>query len=160
MRFQLAIWWFGFGFIVFNATFNNISVISWRSVVLVEETGVPAENQRPVASHWQTLSHNLVSSTPRHERSSNSQSPGRFEKILKAFFFPPNFFQENTRISSIKKALLTISNDWISNYLDTHYCFRNHFLKKRSWSTDPTNFKNFYDYPVFVVSNKMQKTEP
>jgi len=26
---------------VFNATFNNISVTSWRSVFLVEETGVP-----------------------------------------------------------------------------------------------------------------------
>jgi hypothetical protein len=25
---------------VFNATFNNISVISWRSVLLMEETGV------------------------------------------------------------------------------------------------------------------------
>jgi hypothetical protein len=45
---------------VFNATFNNISVISWRSVLLVEETGVPVENHRPVASHWQTLSHNVV----------------------------------------------------------------------------------------------------
>jgi hypothetical protein len=29
---------------VFNATFNNISVISWWSVILVEETGVPGEN--------------------------------------------------------------------------------------------------------------------
>ena len=28
---------------VFNATFNNISVISWRSVLLVEETGVSGE---------------------------------------------------------------------------------------------------------------------
>jgi hypothetical protein len=38
---------------VFNATiFHNISVISWRSVLLVEETGV----------------HNVVSSTSRHER--------------------------------------------------------------------------------------------
>jgi hypothetical protein len=45
---------------VFNATFNNISVILWRSVVLVEETGEPGENHRPVASHWQTLSHNIV----------------------------------------------------------------------------------------------------
>jgi hypothetical protein len=35
-------------FIVFNATFNNISVISWRSVLLVEETGVPEENHQPV----------------------------------------------------------------------------------------------------------------
>jgi hypothetical protein len=36
---------------VFNAIFNNISVISWRSVLLVEETRVPRENHRPVASH-------------------------------------------------------------------------------------------------------------
>ena len=34
---------------VFNATFNNISVISWWSVLLVEETGVPGENHRPAA---------------------------------------------------------------------------------------------------------------
>jgi hypothetical protein len=35
--------------VVFNATFNNIAVISWRSVLLVEEIGVPEENHRPVA---------------------------------------------------------------------------------------------------------------
>ena len=34
-----------FKFMVFNATFNNISVILWRSVLLVEETGAPGENQ-------------------------------------------------------------------------------------------------------------------
>jgi hypothetical protein len=28
---------------VFNATFNNISAISWQSVLLVEETGVHGE---------------------------------------------------------------------------------------------------------------------
>ena len=44
---------------------QNISAISWRSVLLVEETGVPGENHPPAASHWQTLSHNVVSSTPR-----------------------------------------------------------------------------------------------
>ena len=27
-----------------NATFNNISVISWQSVLLVQETGVHGEN--------------------------------------------------------------------------------------------------------------------
>jgi predicted KAP-like P-loop ATPase len=27
-------------------TFNNISVISWRSILLVEETGVPRENHQ------------------------------------------------------------------------------------------------------------------
>ena len=50
---------------VFNAPLNNISVISWISALLVEETGIPGENHRPVASHGQTLSHNAVSSTPR-----------------------------------------------------------------------------------------------
>ena len=33
---------------VFNTTFNNISAISWMSVLLGEETGVPGENHRPV----------------------------------------------------------------------------------------------------------------
>ena len=31
-------------FIVFNVTFNNISVITWQSVLLMEATGVPGEN--------------------------------------------------------------------------------------------------------------------
>jgi hypothetical protein len=35
---------------VFNATFNNILVILWLLVLLVEETGVPRGNHRPVAS--------------------------------------------------------------------------------------------------------------
>ena len=45
---------------MFNATFNNISVISCCSVLLVEETEEPGENHRSAASHWQTLSHNVV----------------------------------------------------------------------------------------------------
>ena len=57
---------------VFNATFNTISVISWRSVLLVEETGVPGENHRTATRQWQTLSRN-ASSTPLHEGESNSQ---------------------------------------------------------------------------------------
>jgi hypothetical protein len=58
---------------VFNATFKNISVLPWRSVLLMEKTGEPGENHRPVASHSQTLSQKVVSSTPRHEWGSNSQ---------------------------------------------------------------------------------------
>jgi hypothetical protein len=59
---------------VFNTTFNNISAISWRSVLLLEKTGVPGENYHlSVARRWQTLTHNVVLSTPRHERGSNSQ---------------------------------------------------------------------------------------
>jgi hypothetical protein len=44
---------------VLSAIFNNISVISLRSVLLAEETGVP-RNHRPAACHCQTLSHNVV----------------------------------------------------------------------------------------------------
>jgi hypothetical protein len=36
---------------VVNAIFNNLSVILQQLVLLVEETGVPAENHRPVARH-------------------------------------------------------------------------------------------------------------
>jgi len=45
----------GLWIMVFNATFNNISVISWRSVLLVEETRVLRENQLPAASHSQNF---------------------------------------------------------------------------------------------------------
>ena len=46
----LIVDWF-YGFMVFSAIFRNISVISWRSVLMVEENGVPGENHRPAASH-------------------------------------------------------------------------------------------------------------
>ena len=53
---------------MFNTTFKNISVTTF-----VAEIGVPREIHRPVASHSQTLSHNVLSSTPLHEWGSNSQ---------------------------------------------------------------------------------------
>jgi hypothetical protein len=36
---------------VFNATFKNIAAVSWWSVLLVKETRVPGENQRPAACY-------------------------------------------------------------------------------------------------------------
>jgi hypothetical protein len=36
---------------VLDATFNNISTMSLRSVLLAEESGIPGENHRPAASH-------------------------------------------------------------------------------------------------------------
>jgi len=32
------------GWLVLNAIFNNISIISWRSVLFVEEIGLPGGN--------------------------------------------------------------------------------------------------------------------
>ena len=63
---------------VFNATFNNISLILWQSVLLVEETRVPGENYWPAISHRQTLSHKVVLSTPHQahwERGSAGVAP-------------------------------------------------------------------------------------
>ena len=45
---------------VFNATFTNISLTSWWSVLMVEDT---RENHRPATSIWQTLSQKVVSSS-------------------------------------------------------------------------------------------------
>jgi len=49
----------------FNATFNNISVITWWSFLLVEETRVPREN--PLTCH-KSLTNFVVSSIHRNER--------------------------------------------------------------------------------------------
>jgi hypothetical protein len=39
-------------FLVFNATFSNISALSWQPVLVVEEAGVPGENHRSWARNW------------------------------------------------------------------------------------------------------------
>ena len=65
---SLSGWWVR----VFNATFNNISVISWCSVLLVKVTGWPGENHRPVASHWQ-LYHNMFIEYTSLKQDSNPQ---------------------------------------------------------------------------------------
>jgi hypothetical protein len=61
-----------FRFMVFNSTFNNISVISWQFYWL-EETRIPVENDRPVASLLETLSHIVVSSTPQVEKQNTTK---------------------------------------------------------------------------------------
>ena len=41
---QEGVWKSSFDFWYFNATFSNISAISWRPVLAMEEAGVPGEN--------------------------------------------------------------------------------------------------------------------
>ena len=47
-RIGLIVWWC-------LTPLSTISVISWRSILLVEETVWPGENHRPVTSHWQNF---------------------------------------------------------------------------------------------------------
>jgi hypothetical protein len=51
--------WF-IDFLVFNATFSNISAMSWRPVLVVEETEVPGENHRPWVSNWSSMNFNFL----------------------------------------------------------------------------------------------------
>jgi hypothetical protein len=54
---------------VFYATFNNISVITWQSVLMVEETAVSGKKKNTGLPQItdKLLSHNVVSSTACHE---------------------------------------------------------------------------------------------
>ena len=52
------------GFLVFNATFNNISVISWQSVLLVEETDEPGENHQNLSQVTDKLYYIMLYTSP------------------------------------------------------------------------------------------------
>jgi hypothetical protein len=71
---------------VFNATFNNISVISWQSVLLVGKPGYPEKY------HRQTLSHNVVLSTPR------LYYYWVHDKITSTIIWPPLFVLKITQL--------------------------------------------------------------
>jgi len=51
-----------FIYCVFNATFSNISAISWRPVLVMVEAGVPGENHRPWVK-WRRRTNNDLQNT-------------------------------------------------------------------------------------------------
>jgi hypothetical protein len=69
---------------LFNTTFNNISVISWQSVLLVEEIRVLGENKWPVTSHFITYCIECTSSDQDNIRCVFISS-NRCNKIVQAF---------------------------------------------------------------------------
>jgi hypothetical protein len=66
-----------FRFMVFNSTFNNISVISWQFYCF-EETRTPVENDQPVTSLLQTLSSGVKHHKPKPEYEWNRQCEDMF----------------------------------------------------------------------------------
>jgi hypothetical protein len=109
---------------VFNATFINISVISWRSVLLVEETGGPGENHQSATSHWQTLSHNVVyialSGIQTHISNALSLPQKSMVPLTYATYNPCSL---NQLISWHILLLLSIPNSMVLlTYVTFHYC--------------------------------------
>ena len=110
---------------MFNGTFNKIPVISWRWVLLVGETGVPREIHWPVACYWQTVSHHVVSNTPRHKRESNSQ------------------------LAQIVVNLTTIRPQRpLNNHINTVYCEKK---KKNKTNGYQASCKLMKSYPVNII---------
>ena len=103
----------GLWVMVFNPTFNDILVTSLWSVLLVEETGVTGEDHRPDASHWQFLSHNVVSSTPRHDRNLNSP----LALIPQVAVNPPTIRSQPHRPPKLKRNHINVQKSNISTLL-------------------------------------------
>jgi len=101
----------GLEVMVFNATFNNILVISWRSVLFVEETSVPGENYRPASSHWQMLSQNVVSIDKRE------------------FLYQSSWFTKGPKSNAFKYFFGSLKIHW--NYLDLQSKFLQMLLQSR-----------------------------
>ena len=53
-RLQVSDWFDFIWFLMFNATFSNVSTISWQPVLEVEEAGVPDFNIHLFNSSWST----------------------------------------------------------------------------------------------------------
>ena len=68
----------------FNANFSNISAISWRPVLVVEEAGVPGENHRPRANNWYTLS---LAAASRVHTFGTLQSQARTHAVLVIYLY-------------------------------------------------------------------------
>jgi hypothetical protein len=144
-------------FMVCNVTFNNISVISCRSVLLLEETG---ENHRPTASHWQTLSHNVVSSTPRHACSgfeiTTSNTSGLF-LILKCgtscLFVMSGGCERCQAFTLFLYGFRVISTTWC--YRVFAFIFDLDFFHKYFILTElPVPFNPFISTVIFFIWNK------
>ena len=65
--YQCSLIWVRVKVMVFNVTFKNISVIiSWRSVLLVGETGVPGKKCRPVTDKFYHIMYRVHLAISRH----------------------------------------------------------------------------------------------
>jgi hypothetical protein len=118
------------GFMMFNTTSNNISIISWRSVLLVEETGVPRENYKFLSNDIVHFYKNLYFLL---KKITNAQ-------YLQPFLIFCNHINKNT---ILQLHFLYI----IRSGIKTYYC-RHDISRKNPLTTNTNSSTFFYDCPL------------
>ena len=99
---------------LFNATVIDISDIPWRSVLLVNETGVPRENHRPVVSHWQTLSHAKKQKGQKYKQRSTKQTHKIKYRVTRTPLKTEGELRYNVSTIIIKKTRKMLYNENLS----------------------------------------------
>ena len=94
---------------VFNATFNNISVISWQSILFVEEIGVPGENHR----HYNIIHKNEYE----HQDLKNNL----FLKEENAIYM--SHYNNNRSICKLQQTLLPFTTSTVLLMISYYYLF-------------------------------------
>jgi hypothetical protein len=129
---------------VFTTTFNNISVIiiSWRSVLLVEETGVPRENLLQVIDK---LYHILPRSTQR-------KPPTCYKSLTNFITYCHGVPRENHQpVTSHWQTLSHIATEYpekttnLSQVIDKHY----HILPRSTQRKPPTCYKSLTNFITY-----------
>jgi hypothetical protein len=133
------------------ASFNNISVISWQSVLLEEETRVPGENHRPATSHWQTVWMLLLFNVKRRRMNVNLY---RYIYWVRDCCLTPSpkFF---TCIMTQICYVLNMCTDW--KYGIPWNCAIDRLLWKESFNSDINNSTNINKTNSHLSSQLIEK---
>ena len=99
-------------------------IVFWRHFqqyfsYIVALSFIGAGNHWPVESHWQTLSHNVLSSTPRHEWDSNSQLQWWYALIAQAIVNQTTIQSRQPRIMKYFAIIAVLSNVHFYRYIGT-----------------------------------------
>ena len=129
---------FWLGRLIFSVSINSLPdniYISWRSVLL-EETGVPWDNHRTAASHWQTLSQNLVHLTLSVSRTHNiSDDRHRFMRYFSYSRTTHSWSQYNGHVDNIQfsfNVLITSKHFELSKTSD-NFVTKINFISSQQW---------------------------
>ena len=134
-----------FDFWCFSATFSNISAISWRPALVVEDVGVPGVNHRSWASNWKTVW--LAAASLVHHFFviyKAGANPRRIGDMFVSVVRYSNYLTHwSTRVPWIR-----IGRDSTMNSEHNHMHSRSCLVKQLSWIIKVL-LKSCFQYPLF-----------